>query len=137
MAATYIMCPLFVIVRFRPAHPRLVNGVVSTPYLLSAMHDVLGFALICLILGVLGRIFVRVFVKSPLDNVPGPPALSFAKGSRLCFDIRCSWSSDNVRQVTSLSYTTAMVGVSSKIYVRNMAESSRSMEHTVCVRISS
>nr|BAK09468.1 cytochrome P450 [Postia placenta] len=45
------------------------------------MHDVLGFALICLILGVLGRIFVRVFVKSPLDNVPGPPALSFAKGN--------------------------------------------------------
>ncbi|EED79596.1 predicted protein, partial [Postia placenta Mad-698-R] len=42
---------------------------------------ILGFVLIYLILRISRHILVRVVFKSPLDNVPGPPALSFANGN--------------------------------------------------------
>ncbi|OSX63054.1 hypothetical protein POSPLADRAFT_1056401 [Postia placenta MAD-698-R-SB12] len=45
------------------------------------MFYILGFVLIYLILRISRHILVRVVFKSPLDNVPGPPALSFANGN--------------------------------------------------------
>ncbi|KAF9815151.1 hypothetical protein IEO21_04769 [Rhodonia placenta] len=45
------------------------------------MLDILRFVLICGILWILRRVLLRVFIHSPLDKIPGPPPVSFAKGN--------------------------------------------------------